>query len=37
MSNKVTPLGEGVGTKPTDDELLAKLDTIFMESAKKRQ
>ena len=36
-SHNMTPLGEGIGTKPTDDELLAKLDTIFTESARKRQ
>ena len=35
-SNNLTPLGEGIGTKPTDDELLAELDTVFMESARKR-
>ena len=36
MSNNVTPLGEGIGTKPVDNELLAKLGTVFMESARKR-
>ena len=37
MSNNVTPLGEGIGTKPMDNQLLAKSDTIFMESARKRR
>ena len=36
MSNNMTLLGEGVGTKPMDNHLLAKSGTIFMESAKKR-
>ena len=35
-SNDVTPLGEGIGTKPVDNELLAKLGTVFTESARKR-
>ena len=36
-SNDVTPLGESVGTKPMDNEPLVELDTIFTESARKRQ
>ena len=36
-SNDMTLLGEGIGMKPMNDELLAKLDTIFTESARKRQ
>ena len=36
MSNDVTPFGEGIRMKPTDNKLLAKLDSIFMVSARKR-
>ena len=36
-SNDVSPLGEGEGTKPTDNELLAEQGTIFTESAGKRR
>ncbi len=35
-SNNVTPLDKGIGTKPTDNDLLTKLGTIFTESARKR-
>ena len=30
-------MGEGVGTKPTDNQLLVELGTIFAESARKRR
>ena len=33
----MTPLGEGLGTKPTDDETLAKLDTVFNEKAARKR
>ena len=35
--NNMTPLGEGIGTKPTDKELLAELGTGFAESDRKRR
>ena len=36
MFKNATPMGEGVGMRPMDEELLAKLDTLFTESARKR-
>jgi hypothetical protein len=36
-SNDVTPLGEGLGTKPTDDEPLAELATVFNEKAARKR
>ena len=36
-SNNVTPLGEGIGTKPTDKAFLASMFTGLTETARKRQ